>query len=80
MYRNDKEKYYLKKAQESVGKTAKDLTILEVLGMRVYGGARQTFVKCRCSCGKVKELPLSQVLYGNVRSCGHKKIQNLKKN
>lgn len=47
--------------------------------MRQYNGAYQTFVKCECSCGKIIEAPLSQILAGQWNSCGHNRIGNLDK-
>lgn len=47
--------------------------------MRKYNGAYQTFVECKCSCGKLIEVPLTHVLAGQWNSCGHTKKENLNK-
>lgn len=79
MYRNDKKEYFLKKAKKYINQTKGELTIKKIIGMREYNGAYQTFVKCECSCGKIIEVPLTQVLAGQWKSCGHTKIENLSK-
>lgn len=79
MYRKDKKEYYLKKAEKYIKQKKGELTIKSVIGMKEYCGAYHTFVKCECSCGKIVEAPLSQILAGNWNSCGHAKIENLQK-
>lgn len=79
MYRKDKKEYYLKKAEKYVNQKKGELTIKSVIGMREYNRAYQTFVKCECSCGKIIEAPLSQILAGQWNSCGHNRIGNLDK-
>lgn len=79
MYRNSKKEFFLEKAQKYINQKKGELTIKNIIGMREYNGANQTFVKCECSCGKVIEAPLSQILAGNWLSCGHAKTANLKK-
>lgn len=77
MYRKDKKEYYLKKAEKYVDQKKGELTIKSIIGMKEYNGAYQTFVKCECSCGKVIEAPLTQILAGQWNSCGHNRIENL---
>ena len=79
MYRNDKKEYFLKKAEKYVNQKKGELTIKSIIGMKKYNGAYQTFVKCECSCGKIVEAPLTQILAGQWTSCGHTKNENLKK-
>mgnify|MGYP002511587032 CR=1 FL=1 len=79
MYRNNKKEYYLKKAKKYINQTKGELTIKKIIGMREYNGVYQTFVECKCSCGKVIEAPLTQILAGQWNSCGHTKNENLNK-
>lgn len=73
----DKKEYFLKKAEEKVGKKFGELTVKKVIGMREYNNANQTFVLCECSCGKMIEAALTQVVSGQWSSCGHRRIPAL---
>ena len=70
---------YIEKAKKHVGETYNELTIEEVVGMEYRNGIYRTMVRCRCSCGKEIIAMLSAVLYGNIRSCGHRKKNNFNK-
>ena len=70
---------YIEKAKKHVGETYNELTIEEVVGMEYRNGTYRTMVRCRCSCGKEIIAMLSTVLYGNIRSCGHRRKNNFNK-
>lgn len=42
--------------------------------LKNYGSMR--LCKCRCSCGKVVVLRLSHVIGGEIKSCGHLRVEN----
>lgn len=46
------------------------LTVTENVGRVLYGRTWQSFLKCRCDCGRETILPATALLQGNSRSCG----------
>lgn len=58
-----KEEY---KEDNLIGKTFNQWTVLERINQRTY--------KCRCSCGKEKELSIYKVMAGYTKSCGHREL------
>ncbi len=56
-----------------------DLTIIDILGLRNYSTSknRKMFVRCKCSCGNIVEMPLTRVVSGQAKTCGHDRHKNL---
>lgn len=53
-----------------VGRRYGLLTVTENVGRVLYGRNWQSFLKCRCDCGRETILPAAALLQGNSRSCG----------
>lgn len=58
------------KKEDLVGKQFNDWTILDILPDRR--------LKCRCSCGKIKDVSKHSVLAGLSTNCGHARYQDIK--
>ncbi len=58
-----------------IGNTYHELTIQELIPKPTGGKYRTwntpTWVRCKCSCGKVVDLPFRGVKDGIIKSCGH---------
>jgi hypothetical protein len=68
-------------AQDRIGKKFGRLT---VIGFAYYkprknGNSRDAFWQCKCDCGNEKEVMNSNLLSGNVSSCGCVREESLKK-
>lgn len=62
----------MKDYNEYIGQTINEWKILEYVGKR--GKKNKTpYVKCQCSCGKVKEVSLYSITRGASKSCGHQR-------
>ena len=53
-----------------VGRRYGLLTVTENVGRVLYGRNWQSFLRCRCDCGRETTVPASALLQGNTRSCG----------
>lgn len=60
------DKLNIRKQTEVLNKTFGELTVIELLA--------DGFVRCQCSCGKVKTVHRRYLLNGTTTSCGHDKI------
>lgn len=57
------------------GKQFGELTVLEH-DKEKSKGKKDTYWKCRCSCGKITSVARKHLLDGSIKSCGHTKRQN----
>ena len=57
----------LQQAQELIGKTYNNLTILSLFTIDGFGGV---MCKCKCECGSIIDAPTSKVKSGAIKSCG----------
>lgn len=60
-------------AQETIGKTFGKLTVIRPVDQRVRN---QRAVECKCECGKVLPIGLSDLLAGCNKSCGCSKLDH----
>ena len=64
---------------EYIGKKYGELTVIDDLGSSLKKGRyRKTFI-CECSCGNIKKLSGEHVIYGEINSCGHLKMESASK-
>lgn len=70
-----KEALLLMKETNIIKQTFNELTILEYIGRpdteKYKSWNTGQWVKCRCGCGEIVELPLYGVKNGYIKSCGH---------
>ena len=57
------------------GKQFGELTVLEH-DKEKSRGKKDTYWKCRCSCGKITSVARKHLIDGSIKSCGHTKRQN----
>lgn len=60
-----------------IGKTFNELTILYITKSRENPKIATSRCECLCSCGRKKNLTLSSVIYGQIKSCGHLKREEM---
>lgn len=54
------------------GTTFNDLTVIE--DYRVHNKKTSEKIRVRCSCGVEKSIRISELIYGTVKSCGHRQF------
>ena len=57
------------KHQDKIGKQFGNLTILEIFYKHIYN-QNVTFSKCKCKCGKIKDIRFNSIRMGHTTSCG----------
>lgn len=62
----------LKKGSDITGKRIGRLVVLEWVGSK----RNSTLWRCKCDCGKIKDIPRSDLMSGRVFSCGCLKLEN----
>lgn len=60
------------------GKTYGELTVLCKKEKKDKHG--NVLWHCQCSCGKMKDIPTRNLIYGSVKSCGHLRKEQVRKN
>ena len=58
-----------KNYNEYIGQVFNEWTILNYVGKK----NRTPYVRCQCSCGKIKEVSLYSIKSGSSKSCGHQR-------
>lgn len=64
------------KYEEYIGQTLNEWTILDYIGKK----SKNPYMRCKCSCGKEKEVSFYSIKSGRSKSCGHLARQLFKEN
>lgn len=64
---------------EYIGREIGELTVISILGWKNYSTSKNRimFARCQCRCGKVVDMPLTRLVSGQAKTCGHDRAKNL---
>lgn len=60
----------MSKARDLIGQQFGRLEVIACLGLRAVGKQAAMFWRCRCKCGKVREVRGGHLIGGKIVSCG----------